>query len=63
MTDTDQQPHVLPVDEDGNVVRGHEARIDCPACRPVAIRNGPLDDPVWSHVEPTWPGASQGRVS
>ena len=55
--------HVLPCDDAGNTVRGHEARIDCPACQPVPKRDGPLDEPVWAHVEPTWPGASEGRLS
>ena len=57
-----QEHHVLPV-EDGVVVRGHEARIDCTACRPVPKRDGPLDDPIWSHSEPNWPGASEGFIS
>ena len=52
-----EQVHVLPVDADGEVVGGHEPRIDCPACLPVARRDGPLDDPVWAHVEPSHPGA------
>jgi hypothetical protein len=49
--------HVVPVDEDGHIVNGHETRIDCPACRPVLRRDGPLDDPVVVHVETTHPGA------
>ena len=57
--------HVLPVDGAGNVVNGHEERLDCPACQPVLRRDGPLDDPVVVHVDPNHPGAdpSIGRLS
>ncbi len=54
--------HVLPCTEDGQVARGHEPSLACPSCRPEAVRSGPLDQPVWSHVEPTWPGAERGYL-
>lgn len=57
MTTTVDELHVLPVDAAGEVVNGHAARIDCPACRPVPQREGPLDDPLWVHVDPAHPGA------
>ena len=48
--------HVMPADGD-HPAAGHEARVDCPVCRPIALRD-PIDDGVvWSHYEPTWPGA------
>lgn len=54
--------HVLPC-EDGLPARGHEPTLMRPACRPEPIREGPLDSPVWSHVEPTWPGSDRGYVN
>ena len=53
--------HVLPC-EDGRPARGHKPTLACPACRPRPVRNGPLDQPVWSHHEPTWPGADRGLM-
>jgi hypothetical protein len=50
--------HVLPCDEQDQLVRGHLPSMTC-FCQPKAIREGPLDDPVWSHNEPSWPGATQ----
>ena len=34
---------------------GHVLARDC-WCRPEVIRDGPLDEPVWSHREAGWPG-------
>jgi len=44
--------HVVPA---LNGQATHPATSDCP-CWPVAVREGPLDEPVWSHQEPGWPG-------
>jgi hypothetical protein len=53
--------HVVPWDDDcGMPVLGHETGQSC-GCRPTPKREGPLDEPVWSHHEPTWPG-SEDRV-
>lgn len=52
--------HVLPWDEERDVVAGdHVAVRTCP-CHPVPERDAPLDEPVWSHREPGWPGAKVG---
>jgi hypothetical protein len=52
--------HVLPA-RDGAPACGHRAEIGCPACMPEPLRDGPFDDPVWSHSEPDWPGAEPHR--
>lgn len=54
--------HVIPVDDEGYAACGHEVRVDCPACQPKLLRDGPLDDPVWSHQQPDWPGANDYRL-
>lgn len=54
--------HVLPCDEEERIVLGHQPTIAC-FCGPKAVRDGPLDDPVWSHNEPTWPGATVERTN
>jgi hypothetical protein len=54
--------HVLPCDEDERVVLGHRPAITC-FCHPSAERDGPLDDPIWSHHEPSWPGAREELVN
>ena len=55
--------HVLPTNPDGTVACGHLPLLACPACRPEAVREGPLDSPVWSHNEPNWPGANRGLMT
>jgi hypothetical protein len=57
----EQGVHVLPVLDSGDYAAGHDAVITCPACRPEPLRDGSLDEPVWSHYEPTWPGANDAR--
>lgn len=51
--------HVLP----GHDVPalGHRAVIACPSCQPIPVRAGPLDEPVWTHYEPGWPGQTTAR--
>lgn len=49
--------HVLPADGRAQIARGHRPSRSCP-CRPTPLREGPLDDSVWSHNEPDWPGAT-----
>jgi len=48
--------HVLPVNADGEPIRGHKAETPCPACAPEWIDDG-RGSPVWSHRDPTFPGA------
>lgn len=52
--------HILPA-EDGHPAVGHLAARACPACRPILVREGPLDEPIWTHDEPGWPGAEIRR--
>ena len=52
--------HVLPA-LDGAPALGHRAVRACPSCRPILVRKGPLDDPMWTHDEPSWPGAEVRR--
>ena len=60
--DTDDV-HAAPVDADGALAGtlDHVIARDCP-CLPTVVRDGPLDDPVWSHHDRTWPGANEERV-
>jgi len=55
----DDQVHVLPA-VDGRRHAAHTAAIECP-CWPMALRDGPLDEPVWSHQQPGWPGETTRR--
>lgn len=57
-----REVHVLPCDEDERLVLGHRPAITC-FCHPRAIREGPLDDPIWSHNEPSWPGANPEKAN
>jgi hypothetical protein len=54
--------HVLPSILGRGPSAGHQARILCPACQPIALRDGPLDEPTWAHDEPGWPGAEIHRA-
>lgn len=51
----DGNVHVVPLDDDGRPLPGHEPSAACP-CRPRLIRPKPLDDPIVSHREPRHPG-------
>jgi hypothetical protein len=53
--------HVAPAEGD-EVSAGHELSPSC-WCHPKPLRDGPLDDPVWSHNEPGSPGAEQGMLA
>ena len=55
--------HVLPT-EDGHVARGHEPSLGCQSCRPVSVDGEVwgLSGRVWTHIEPSWPGASRGHL-
>lgn len=55
----DGEVHVLPA-VDGRRHAAHVTAIGCP-CWPMAIRSGPLSEPVWSHQQPGWPGATTHR--
>lgn len=48
--------HIVPCTADETVQNGHELHPLC-WCQPVRV-TGPLEDPVLSHNDPTWPGAS-----
>ncbi len=54
----DGEPHVVPVYAgiSSEPACGHILSHSC-ACRPEPLRDGPLSDPVWNHLEPSWPGA------
>jgi hypothetical protein len=62
VVNTGSEIHVLPY-EGKFLARDHEPILVCPACRPVPVRDGWLDEPAWSHTEPTWPGATQGYLN
>lgn len=62
VTVTPTEVHVLPAEGDA-IARGHAATLPCPACVVRAVRTGPLDTAVFSHVEPTWPGALPGLLA
>jgi hypothetical protein len=49
--------HVVPTEDAVALepANGHELHPLC-WCHPVRV-NGPLEDPVLSHNDPTWPGA------
>lgn len=51
--------HVVPVLDDEIV--GHELSRSC-ECRPTPLRDTLLDEPVWSHNHPDWPGANEVAV-
>jgi hypothetical protein len=53
---------VAPCDETGLLLPTHLLYAGCP-CRPAVVRDGPLDDPIFSHMEPTHPGADQVLAS
>lgn len=53
--------HVVPVDEDEHLAGDHELSRSCP-CHPMPVRESPLEDPIWSHNDPDWPGAIPGIV-
>ena len=49
--------HAMPWDDDLDAIGGnHVIERSCP-CSPKIIRDSPLDDAVWSHQAPEWPGA------
>lgn len=52
----DGNVHVVPVDDEGYPLAGHEPHGGCP-CRPRIVKATPLDDPIISHREPRHPGA------
>lgn len=57
----DQRPndgvHVIPCDEQGVILPNHRPSWTC-ECRPVLVREGPLDEPIINHREPGHPGAN-----
>ena len=59
VVETNGGVHVLPYD--GRGFADHHATRSC-WCRPESVREGPLDEPIWSHNQPDWPGARKGLV-
>lgn len=47
---------VCTSDHSLNVHEDHDLSRSCP-CGPELLRDGPLDDPIWSHRQPDWPGS------